>query len=116
MALDFPLPYGPIYPVQKDVEPRVNVTTFGDGYKERSGDGINIIPPTTDVVWQGLTEDEATLVDNFLTDRAAQEGFMWTFPGDGTALKWIATKWSKVTLGPGNWGINAHFERDFNPG
>ncbi len=116
MALNFPLSYGPVFPVEVEKKPRNNVSAYGDGYEQRSGDGINIIKPETEVVWTSLTKAEMDTVDAFLTARAGQEGFLWTYPGDSAATKWVCDKWKPRFIGPGNYGINASFRRDFNPG
>jgi len=111
----FPLSYGPIFPVEIDKEPRNNVSTYGDGYEQISGDGINTIKPSTEVVWEGLTQAEAQSVDTFLTGLAGAGTFMWKYPGDAAATRWRCTKWKPRFIGPANYGITASFVRSFNP-
>lgn len=114
-APNFPLSYGPIFPVERTTQPRINVSTFGDGYIERSGDGINTQQPETDVVWEGLTQVEMQSTLAFFSAQGGIAPFMWTYPGDTVPTQWVCDKWVDRFIGPGNYGINAHFQRDFNP-
>lgn len=110
-----PIAYGPVFPVEAEKEPRLNISSYGDGYEQVSGDGINIIRPVTEVSWEGLTKDERDKLDAFLTKCAGQIPFMWTYPGDAGPTKWVCRKWKPRFIQAGNYGLSGTFTRSFNP-
>lgn len=119
MAEIFPLEvlgFGPAYPVTRKKEPRNLISTYGDGYEQRSGDGINTLKAEIPVKWAGLTEDEVKLADNFLTALEGRSGFFWTYPGDAGPLKYVCKTWETSLDAAGeNWSLSGTFSRDFNP-
>lgn len=120
MAELFPLEvlgYGPAFPVARKKEPRNLVSTYGDGYEQRSGDGINTIKAETPVRWGGLTKEEVQQADDFLTACEGRKGFYWTFPGDPGPLKYVCKTWETSLDAAGDsWSLVGTFVRDFNPG
>jgi phage-related protein len=114
-APDFPLPYGPIFPVEIAKEPRLNISNYGDGYEQVSGDGINTLKPSTEVVWDALTQAEANLADSFMEGLGGAKTFMWQYPGDAVKTRWTCRKWKKSFHGPNNYGFSGTFIRSFNP-
>ncbi|MFP3549755.1 phage tail protein [Paraburkholderia sp. SIMBA_049] len=79
---------------QAEVEPRVRVAQFGDGYAQRRPAGIN----TQDQIWSvslnNITEAKAEAVLAFLSARNGVDVFNWTPPRTGTALDVICPSWS----------------------
>lgn len=112
---NLPISYGPVFPVEQDKEPRLNISSYGDGYEQASGDGINILRPSTDVAWEGLTKTERDTLDTFLTGRGGALPFMWRYPGDTVDTKWVCRKWKPRFIGPGNYGLSGTFLRSFTP-
>ena len=83
----------------KQVEMRVNYVSFGNGYSQRSGDGINPGVVDWDVVIPDLNLTTAAAIDTFLTTHAGVLAFDWQPPG-GTMKKWTCKSWS-FKPGPG---------------
>lgn len=54
---------------------------FGDGYEQRTEDGINTRPRVGQWSWAALEQDDADDIIEFLSDNAIT-GFRYTFPGD----------------------------------
>lgn len=64
---------------QQDVEPKVNVTKFGDGYELRVPAGINNQPQKWSLKFE-RSYTEAGAIIAFLKARGAAEAFTWTTP------------------------------------
>ena len=92
-----PNPY-PSPSSRMDEAVRLNVTKFGDGYEQRSVDGINAITRTCNLSWDVLTIDETTAITGFLRGTAGTQPFMFTFPGDTVAYQYV--------LDVGNGGLS----------
>ncbi|TNG91865.1 phage tail protein [Pasteurellaceae bacterium USgator11] len=73
--------YTPDWKMKRKKKPSVAVVSFGDGYEQRSKNGINNNLRAYDVVF---TRNEATIkaIDGFLSARGAVEAFLWTPYGD----------------------------------
>lgn len=82
----------------KTVTPRVLKAEFGDGYTQRTGDGINNSPREYALTFQAVA---ATIfaIDAFLQAENGVTAFDWT-PPDGTVGRWICESWG-VTYNPG---------------
>jgi phage-related protein len=86
-----------ILPAGTDISPgssvetefRVKLAEFGDGYIQRSGDGINSVRDTYTVSVENLRKEEADPVVAFLKARRGWEAFLWTPPRETVPRKWI---------------------------
>lgn len=108
-ALSLPFTWLPSYNAQVDSEPRNLSNSFGDGYEQRVGDGIN-----NDMLKWSLRFDvrsiaETNLIRTFLKTRGGIESFDWT-PPIGLAGKFLCRKWSANASGPLTYDISAVFE------
>jgi phage-related protein len=63
-----------------DYEPRVRRTSFGDGYSQRTGDGLNVLSRKLSASFQVLSDSEANTLLGFFEGRKGYLPFMWTFP------------------------------------
>jgi phage-related protein len=76
------------------VEPRVLVAQFGDGYAQRRPDGIN----TQDQIWSlefhNRTQAVAEAIEAFLVARKGVDVFNWTPPRRSVVLDVICPDWS----------------------
>ncbi|AUT62880.1 phage tail protein [Paraburkholderia terrae] len=77
-----------------ELEPRVILAQFGDGYAQRRAAGIN----TQDRVWsvsiRSATPDVAQDVLAFLEARNGVDAFSWTPPRGGSTQTVICPSWS----------------------
>lgn len=94
----------PDYSAQKKMAPRVRRAKFGDGYEQRTLDGLNAKLQEWSLSFKSGTT-EAETIYTFLTDRGGVEAFKWTTP-DGKVAAWVCDEhtltrdnygWSTVT-------------------
>ena len=93
-----------------DSTPRVLRAQFGDGYSQRTVDGINAINKQWNVAFNNRTLEESLAIVTFFIDKAAAEAFEWTPPGDITEVKVVASSWKEVYTSPITRTISAKFE------
>lgn len=96
-------------------KPRVRRVSFGDGYEQRQGDGINTTPATWDLQFQNRTNTEAATVIDFLEARAAVEAFTWTPPNEVAAIRVVCREWSKSIDRANLNTVSAQFVEVFEP-
>lgn len=94
------------------VEPRVLTAQFGDGYSQRTGDGINIAPRTWALTFSSRTTAEKDVIDSFLQARNGIESFDWT-PPTGAAGKFLCKAWQVTPQNAVTWSITATFNEVF---
>lgn len=96
-------------------EPRVRMASFGDGYKQRSGDGLNALGLKLEANFNVLTASEAEEILDFFAGQKGYLPFMWTMPGEASPRQWIATSWRRSYTGKDTSDIAASFEEVFDP-
>lgn len=104
----------PDWGAQEQHRPRVRRVQFGDGYQQRSADGINTKPRSWTLTFGGRTDAERTAILDFLNARGALEAFDWT-PPSGAAGKWVCEQWSRTATTYGATTIQATFSEVFEP-
>lgn len=104
--------YSPDWGCKPTMTPRVNKCQFGDGYDQRSGDGINTRLPTWPLTFSVRSQTEALAIESWLeTNNADTTSFDWTAP-NGVAAKWVADEWTPATADDwGSWSITAKFRQ-----
>lgn len=105
----------PSYQTQANFDPKVNVVKYGDGYEKRVSDQINFNLLNLDLIFEGLTLDEATAILHFLTLRAAKHAFIYKpsapFTVANTNAKlFVCRRWSSANPFHNNFSIKASFE------
>lgn len=76
---------------------RVRNISFGDGYMQRSADGINPINRNPQLTFSNRTDSQADAIIAFLEARGGVEAFDFTPPG-ATAGKYICQDWDRVQV------------------
>lgn len=121
MALPtFAPPVAPSVGGPKSVQPRVLRAPFGDGYSQRTADGLNHMPATWDVKWDALTAAEADAVEAFFAARGGYAAFLWTAPDAAAALKYTCDSWTRTPVVGGEvladrrFAISAKFTQVFD--
>lgn len=100
MALTtFTPPIAPAPGSSRPMKPRTNIAPFGDGYEQRSDDGLNTLREGWTLQWPILTVAQADDIETFFKARGSKEAFWWTAPRDSTAKKWRIVDWNRT---PGN--------------
>lgn len=100
----------PSYSTQVSAKPRVLTADFGDGYTQRSIDGINNNPQVWQVVWENLLNAEMVNLRNFLDGLAGVGAFLWSPPLDpsGGTYKFCAKDgydWTPTDAGAGTFSV-----------
>lgn len=83
----------PDFASQLTETPRVLSSSFGDGYQQRVGDGINIRPQVWNLKFSVRTNAERDAILAFLRAENGITSFDWTPPG-GSAGKYLCSEWS----------------------
>jgi phage-related protein len=99
----------PDYGVAKESRPRVNNIQFGDGYSQRSSDGINTNLARWPMQFTLRTRTLIDSIDAFLAARGAIESFDWTTPS-GNAVKVICREWRTMYNHDGDCSLSCVFE------
>jgi phage-related protein len=105
--------YKPTYAVNNTVAPRIRSTQFGDGYLQRSGDGLNTQKQDWSVEFIGDTTT-INAIETFLKDTGGVDNFDWTPPRQTTALKFIYIQYTREPLGPFTDLLLANFVQVFD--
>jgi phage-related protein len=91
--------------------------TFGDGYVQRATDGLNSNRDSWNATFTNLTDAEATLLFNFIRERAGYKPFYWQAPGDVTIKQWTARDLKRQPTGVSNnlayWKISCTLKEEF---
>jgi phage-related protein len=96
-------------------QPNVYVAQFGDGYSQRSPQGLNHIDATMRLTWGMLSYADEDAIRAFFRERGGWKPFWYGLPGD------VLWRWRCVAWGGGERfnpfrRINAEFQRVFDPG
>ena len=94
--------YSHTYGVNETKNPRVLKAQFGDGYQQRTADGINTIVRQWNLTFINTTANIAD-IDSFLTTAGGVDSFDWT-PPHGSAGKFICEAW---TRGKDSYGLDS---------
>jgi phage-related protein len=104
----------PSYSTKVDKSPRILEAAFGDGYSQRTGDGINNNPATWEISIATRYDTEADAVMAFLDGQKGYIPFNWTPPGATAALKFISKKYGRTYTNNNLSGITATFDQVFD--
>lgn len=101
-----------------DMEPRVLVAQFGDGYAQRRPGGINYRPQTWNVEMRNAMETTARAAFDFLNERGGVDVFNWYEPRTDHVLSVICPQWSLtygdlVATGQRLFSLSARFEETY---
>jgi len=96
-------------------KPRVRRADFGDGYAQRSGDGLNANPVAFEASFAVISTAEANAIVAFFAGRKGYLPFMWTMPGETTPRQWIATEWRITYTDSHVRDVVASLEENFDP-
>jgi phage-related protein len=89
--------YVPDRGLKKSSQPRIRETRFGDGYTQRSQDGINYMNEAWDLTFNNRTFTDISAMLSFLETKGGGVAFTWTPPG-GAEVKVICRDWSVDTI------------------
>ena len=97
-------------------EPRVLATRFGDGYGQRSPDGLNPIAQRWELRFSAVDNAVADAICAYWRTAGGVQAFEWTPLWHTTPIKVVCTQWTRSQ--PDRWGMSdltARFEQVFEP-
>jgi phage-related protein len=101
---------------QVQVEPKVVTVRMGDGYAQRSPDGLNNMPDNWDMRFTAVYPVAGDEIVAFFKAHGGWIAFQWTPPRSTVPGLYICKQWSRTlpdVLGLSD--ISARFERDYQP-
>jgi phage-related protein len=90
---------------------RVLEAKFGDGYAQRTPDGLNNIDVELSMTFSDRPVAEIESILTFLQAHRGSVSFQWA-PLDGEFHLYVCSEWSKDWTADTHWTLNATFNRD----
>jgi phage-related protein len=106
----------PSSPVDIAVQPRVLVARFGDGYEQRTGDGLNSLVENVTLRWDHIRATEADPIINFFEARGGIESFFYTLPGGSVPKKYRCVSWQRTRMEANLDSVIARLVQSFDLG
>ena len=107
--------YTPDWNARISAKPRVRAVSFGDGYEQRTGDGINSAADSWSLTFASRSNADSAGIVSFLVVRAAVESFDWTPPNESTAIRVVCREWQRTYDRYDFNTITATFDRVYEP-
>lgn len=98
------------------VRPRVRVAQFGDGYSQRTRDGLNAQPQQWSIEWSPVSQTDAETIVEFFAARGGVEAFRFTPPGQTVQRVFICPSWTITYRGAQLADVSASFVEVFDLG
>lgn len=95
-------------------KPSIHKAQFGDGYAQRTQNGINANPKSRNLVFSNLTAAVADAIEAFLEGKNGSTPFTFTFPGESEQMV-VCEQWDRMYNAYNQVTITATFEQDFAP-
>lgn len=112
----FSPPVGPsVGGTSRSVTPRVRRNQYGDGYSQRTPDGINTFPRKATLRWNMLSYADAQAIEDFFVGLGGSAPFSYTLPGESTARKWTVVSWERSELDGQLQQVTAQLVEEFDP-
>lgn len=108
----------PSFPIDVEYELKITKASYGDGYIERSPEGLNYRRAKVSLTWENVTAAEETSLMNFFKGKDGYLPFFYQPPHDdfSVPLKWIAPKFRASKTDAGNYVVRADLEQVFDLG
>lgn len=101
----------PSYETESTRRPRILSVKFGDGYEQRSLDGIHPDLQSWRLTFADRPIAEADAIEAFfVAARGGIDTFIWTPPRSAVASNWTCREWSRRPTGFDSDTITATFE------
>lgn len=96
---------------------RLNTMVFGDGYSQRTPDGINYVVKNYQLAWDNIDLTDYTTLLTFFDTIGDGRYFTWQPPGVGTTLKWVLASEVKTNVRSGGvYGVQVSVLQTFDLG
>ena len=101
----------PSYSPTISTEPSVRTLKFGDGYEQRSPDGINTNLLKISLTYGNRDEAEITAISHFLHERGGSEAFVYLPPSPYSSMKkFVCRKWDVTMNFDNNYSVKVDLE------
>ena len=101
----------PSYSPTISTEPSVRTLKFGDGYEQRSPDGINTNLLKISLNYDNRDEAEITAISHFLNERGGSEAFAYLPPSPYSSMKkFVCRKWDVTMNFDNNYSVKVDLE------
>ena len=111
----FSPPVNPSPDLGHEIEPRVLLARFGDGYSQRAADGLNTQQRRYDSLrWDNVSQAEADAITGFFVARGGVEAFFWTPSDSGVTGKYRAVKWGRSRHTAEAYTVTASLIQEFD--
>jgi phage-related protein len=101
----------PSYAPSIESEPKVDVIKFGDGYEQRTPQGLSTNLLKLDVSFDKRDEAETAAISHFLHARGATEAFAFMPPSPYASMKkFVCRSWGVTMTFQNNYVIKGAFE------
>ena len=112
--LDSDFPYfiwSPSFGVQASHQPRVHSISFGDGYQQRSRDGVHSNLLKFTLSFESRTEAEALAIVHFLEVRGGVDTFYFKAPPPYSMMKkFVSPSWQSVFNFKDNYNVSVEVQ------
>jgi phage-related protein len=100
----------------KTTTPRALIARLGDGFSQRSPDGLNYIGRSVSLDWPALSSTDADTIESFFIARGGAETFFYTLPLEATQYKWTNGPIKRTYLGASVVRLNVTLTQEFDLG
>ncbi|MET4190681.1 MULTISPECIES: phage tail protein [unclassified Bradyrhizobium] len=100
--------------VSDSVSFAINENEFGDGFSQRSAQGMNNVRDTWSASWTNVSTREKETIVKFIRTMKGYRAFSWTAPGDAAPLNWSARDLKFTPQDVGYWSITSTFRQEFD--
>ena len=95
----------PNYSPSISTDPTVRTIKFGDGYEQRTPEGINTRLLKVSLVFDKRNEAETTAISHFLHQRGGSEAFAYLPPSPYSSMKKFVCR---------SWDVTMNFENNYS--
>jgi phage-related protein len=82
--------------------PRVTSVAFGNGYEQRSSDGLNALADTWNLVWENIGTSDLSTLTSFFDGLLGVTYFTFTAPTDSVSKNWVQSEKYTISVKGGN--------------
>ncbi len=92
---------------------RINEVKFGNGYNQRSKDGINNLVGSWSIAWENVSQADKDTIVAALESTAGVDYINWTAPNESTSRTWIMSNYTIISLSGSIYNITANITQVF---
>ena len=98
------------YGAENTRKPRILSAKFGDGYEQRSADGINADLDSWRLSFPNVKSTDADTIEAFFVTAGGVTPFTWTPPRATTSSQFLCREWKRTIVANSLDSITATFE------